>query len=65
MGKKVNEAATSFRGVGQADMMERLRTDFHKMQEILEPIGPDDSTGFMVPHPYMGPPRRTSTRRAS
>jgi uncharacterized protein (TIGR03083 family) len=55
MGKKVNEAATSFRGVPQAEMMERLRKDFHQMQEILEPIGPDDWTGFMVTHPYMGP----------
>ncbi len=35
--------------------MERLRDDFHKMQGILEPIGPDDWTGFMVTHPYMGP----------
>ena len=36
-------------------MMERLQADFHKMQEILEPIGPDEWTGFMVTHPYMGP----------
>ena len=35
--------------------MERLRTDFSKMQEILDPIGPEDWTGFMVTHPYMGP----------
>ena len=55
MGQKVNEAATSFRGVPQAEMMERLRRDFQKMQEILEPIGPEDWTGLMVTHPYMGP----------
>jgi uncharacterized protein (TIGR03083 family) len=55
MSTKVNEAATALRGVGQAEMMERLRTDFHKMQEILEPIGPEDWTGLMVTHPYMGP----------
>jgi uncharacterized protein (TIGR03083 family) len=55
MSEKANEGATAFRGVPQAEMMERLRSDFHKMQEILEPIGPDDWTGFMVTHPYMGP----------
>jgi uncharacterized protein (TIGR03083 family) len=55
MGQKINEAATSFRGVPQAEMMQRLRADFDKMQGILEPIGPEDWTGFMVTHPYMGP----------
>ena len=55
MGKKIDEAATAFRGAPQAEMMERLRNDFHKMQEILEAIGPEDWTGFIVTHPYMGP----------
>jgi uncharacterized protein (TIGR03083 family) len=55
MGQKVNEAATSFRGVPQDELMERLRNDFNRMQEILQPIGPDDWTGYMVTHPYMGP----------
>jgi uncharacterized protein (TIGR03083 family) len=55
MGEKVNEAATSFRGVPQAELLDRLRTDFVKMQAILAPIGPEDWTGFMVTHPYMGP----------
>jgi uncharacterized protein (TIGR03083 family) len=55
MSRLVDEAASSFRGVPQTEMMDRLRTDFHKMQEILEPIGPEDWTGLMVTHPYMGP----------
>jgi uncharacterized protein (TIGR03083 family) len=55
MAKKADEGAAAFRGVPQAEMMERLRDDFHKMQNILEPIGPDEWTGFMVTHPYMGP----------
>ncbi|MEP6667298.1 MAG: maleylpyruvate isomerase N-terminal domain-containing protein [Nocardioidaceae bacterium] len=55
MGQKANEGATAFRGVPQTEMMERLRSDFDKMQGLLEPIGPDDWTGFMVTHPYMGP----------
>ncbi len=55
MGEKVNEAATALRGVPQAELMERLRSDFERMQAILEPIGPEDWTGKMVTHPYMGP----------
>jgi hypothetical protein len=35
--------------------MERLRSDFDRMQQILEAIGPEDWTGLMVTHPYMGP----------
>jgi uncharacterized protein (TIGR03083 family) len=55
MSRKVNEFATAFRGVPQDELMDRLKSDFHRMQGILEPIGPEDWTGFMVTHPYMGP----------
>ena len=55
MAELADKGATAFRGVPQAELMERIRADFHKMQEILAPIGPDDWTGFMVTHPYMGP----------
>lgn len=55
MGRLVNEKATALRGVPQAEMMERLRTDFEKMMGILEALGPEDWTGLMVPHAYMGP----------
>ncbi len=55
MSEKVNEGATAFRGVPQAEMVDRLRTDFEKMQGILEPLGPEDWTGLMVTHAYMGP----------
>jgi uncharacterized protein (TIGR03083 family) len=55
MSRKVDEGASALRGVPQTELMERLRNDFHKMQEILEPLGPDEWTGLMVTHPYMGP----------
>jgi hypothetical protein len=55
MAELANAGATRFRDASQAEMMDRLRADFHKMQEILEPIGPEEWTGFMVTHPYMGP----------
>ena len=55
MSEKVDEFASAFRGVPQAEMMERIRSDFHKMQEILEPLTADEWTGLIVTHPYMGP----------
>ena len=55
MAQRVNERATSFRGESQQAMTERLRTDFAKMMETFEALGPDDWGGLMVPHVYMGP----------
>ena len=55
MHEKANEFATAFRGIPQAELMQRLRDDFHKMQELLDALGPDDWTGLMVTHAYMGP----------
>ena len=55
MHDRANEMATAFRGVPQAEMMQRLRTDFDKMMGILEPLGPEEWTGLMVTHAYMGP----------
>ena len=54
-GEKANEVATAFRGVPQAELVRAAAGRLHKMQEILEPIGPDDWTGLMVTHAYMGP----------
>jgi uncharacterized protein (TIGR03083 family) len=55
MGSRANEQATAFRSVSQREMLERLRMDLDKMMGILEPLGPDEWTGLMVPHFYMGP----------
>ena len=55
MAELANEGATAFRDTSQAEMVQRLRDDFDKMQGILEPLGPDDWTGMMVTHAYMGP----------
>ena len=55
MGRRANEMALAFRRVPQVEMMDRLRTDFAKMMGILEPLGPDEWTGLLVSHAYMGP----------
>ena len=35
--------------------IDRIRADLDKMMGILEPLTPEEWTGFMVPHFYMGP----------
>src|SRR6266496_5980022 len=55
MPQRVNERATAFRELSQQEMTERLRSDFAKMMEILQALGPDEWTGLLVPHVYMGP----------
>jgi uncharacterized protein (TIGR03083 family) len=54
MHEKADEFAVAFRGMPQAELVQRLRDDFFKMQELLDAVGPDDWTGLMVTHAYMG-----------
>ncbi len=55
MSRLADEGATAFRGVPQRELVGRLKADFQKMQEILAALGPDEWTGLMVTHAYMGP----------
>ncbi|MEU8223630.1 maleylpyruvate isomerase family mycothiol-dependent enzyme [Kribbella sp. NPDC048915] len=55
MAERVDKQALALRGVPQAELIERLRTDFDKMMGIFEALRPDDWGGFVVPHFYMGP----------
>jgi uncharacterized protein (TIGR03083 family) len=55
MKDRVDEKATAFRNLSQQEMMTRLHGDFEKMMGILEKLGPDEWTGFIVTHSYMGP----------
>jgi uncharacterized protein (TIGR03083 family) len=55
MAKRAEEQGKSFRDSPQKEMVDRLRTDFDKMMGIFEGLTPDDWTGLMVPHFYMGP----------
>ena len=55
MHERAGEQATRFRDLSQPEMLGRLRTDLDKLIGILQPMGPDEWTGFMVPHFYMGP----------
>jgi uncharacterized protein (TIGR03083 family) len=55
MSQIAGDQAIGFRDASRAQMLERLETDFAKIMELLEGIGPDDWTGLMVTHAYMGP----------
>jgi uncharacterized protein (TIGR03083 family) len=55
MQDRLDEGAKEHRGLSQAEAVDRLRTDFGKMMEICDALGPDEWGGLMVPHKYMGP----------
>lgn len=55
MAERANNQAQEFRKVPQSELMERVRTDFEKMMDMLTALGPADWEGLMVPHFYMGP----------
>ncbi|MFG1710045.1 maleylpyruvate isomerase family mycothiol-dependent enzyme [Nonomuraea sp. M3C6] len=55
MGARVNEQAVALRGVPQKELLDRLKTDFERMQTILRDLGEDEWGGLTVPHFYMGP----------
>jgi uncharacterized protein (TIGR03083 family) len=55
MSQVAGDRAIEFRDKSQQQMLERLHTDFDKIMEQLADIGPDDWSGLVVTHPYMGP----------
>jgi uncharacterized protein (TIGR03083 family) len=55
MSRLAGDRAIEFRKMSQKEMLERLHTDFDKVMELLEGIGPDDWGGLIVTHAYMGP----------
>ena len=55
MSELVDGGAKSLRDIPQAELMQRLKDDVQKLQDMLAPMSADEWTGFMVTHPYMGP----------
>ncbi|UBU09867.1 maleylpyruvate isomerase family mycothiol-dependent enzyme [Nonomuraea gerenzanensis] len=55
MGDRVNSQALALRGVPQKELLDRLRTDFERMQQILRGLAEPEWAGLTVPHFYMGP----------
>lgn len=55
MGEKLNDHALEFRSLSRDEALARLKQDAQKMDDIFAALTPDEWTGFMVTHPYMGP----------
>jgi len=55
MGELLNDHALEFRKLSRDEALGRLKDDKSKMMSIFEGLTPDEWTGFMVTHPYMGP----------
>jgi uncharacterized protein (TIGR03083 family) len=55
MAERLDQGAKEHRGLGQDEALGRLRADFAKLMEMLQALGPDEWTGLLVPHKYMGP----------
>lgn len=55
MGERADQQAKALRSIEQKELLERLRTDFERMSDLLRQLGPEEWGGLMVPHFYMGP----------
>lgn len=55
MDKYVDEGALALRGTSQDELLSRLQKDRAEMFAIMEGLGEDEWSSFIVPHKYMGP----------
>jgi uncharacterized protein (TIGR03083 family) len=55
MQDRLDAGAKEHRSLSQAAAVDRLRTDFGKMMEIFDALGPEEWGGLIVTHKYMGP----------
>jgi uncharacterized protein (TIGR03083 family) len=55
MGETLNDHALEFRSLSREDALARLHEDAEKVMAIFEALTPEEWTGFLVTHPYMGP----------
>jgi uncharacterized protein (TIGR03083 family) len=55
MGETLNDHALEFRSLSRDQALARLKDDLAKMMAIFDALTPEEWTGFMVTHPYMGP----------
>jgi uncharacterized protein (TIGR03083 family) len=55
MGESLNDHALEFRSLSREAALARLKQDAETMMSIFEALTPEEWTGFIVVHPYMGP----------
>lgn len=55
MGESLDRAAKQHRGLSRDEAINRLKGDYAKMMATFDALTPDEWSGFIVTHPYMGP----------
>jgi len=55
MGEELNKNAQAFRSLPREEAIVRLKGDSDKMLVVFDALTPEEWSGFMVTHPYMGP----------
>jgi uncharacterized protein (TIGR03083 family) len=55
MAQRLDERAQAFRSLSQAEMLQRIRSDFEQMMTVFGGLSADDWLGFTPGHSYMGP----------
>jgi uncharacterized protein (TIGR03083 family) len=55
MGETLNDHALEFRRLPREEALARLHEDADRVMAIFEALTPEQWTGFLVTHPYMGP----------
>src|SRR2546430_9824205 len=55
MGETLNDKAKEFRSLSRDDPLARLRAGADRLMAIFEALTPEEWTGLLVTHPYMGP----------
>jgi len=55
MGEQLNKNAQAFRRLAREEAIARLKADSDKMLAIFDALTPEEWSGFMITHPYMGP----------
>lgn len=55
MSHDLNEHAQAFRSLPREEAISRLKTNYKKMMDTFEKLTPEEWSGFLVTHPFMGP----------
>ena len=55
MEEELNKNAQAFRSLPREEAIVRLKGDSDKMLVVFDALTPEEWSGFMVTHPYMGP----------
>jgi uncharacterized protein (TIGR03083 family) len=55
MSERLNKNAKAFRSLPRDEVIARLKADSDKMLSIFDALTPEEWSGFLVTHPYMGP----------